>query len=843
MYRARDPRIGRDVAIKILPASLSQDQESLHRFEQEAKATGALSHPNILAIYDVGTENGTPYLVSELLSGETLRRLLTEGALSVRKSIDYALQIAHGLAAAHEKGIIHRDLKPENLFVTKEERLKILDFGLAKLIHSEVSESQLTEAATRSRQTEPGAIMGTVVYMSPEQVSGQKVDHRSDIFAFGAILYEMISGKRPFQGDTHIEVMHSILKADPPDLLLTQSGSNVPALERIIRRCLEKNPDRRFQSTSDLAFALEALSSPSGTGTTTVLQQPARPLWHYLAFVLPILAIIASFLTGKFVGIKQTSTLQAKQGSSPTAFYQLTFRNGFVGRARFTPDGQNIVYSAAWNGKPLDIYFSRIGSPETRDLGMQDVDFFSISPQGDLALDLETSSLDHSLAQVPFVGGKPRQLSTGITDAEWSPDSKNLAVVRYQKRIEFPMGKMLYKSEHDVVALRFSPDGKRLAFVEMRPPGIGSVYVMNLDGTHVKLGEALMMGHSGLAWSSNGSEVWFAENPRTGNGTRIGAFDLKGNERDVLLIDGNAELFDISKDGRVLLARGFHRNGLFWSTLGESKERDLSWLDGSVIADISDDGRKILLLENREGSGGKNRSMYLRSVDESEAVRLGDGWAIALSPDQQSVLAMIIPSLIQVPVGSGQTRVLLNDLEDGYAKWFPDGKRILLDRYPKGLSVYDVGNAKEEPLMPAKMYSPSSPHSISPDGKYVVAASPENSDEWCLYSFEKRELQKIPGIEPGEDPIRWSADGSSLYVYNGALPARVYRIDVKTGRRELWKELMPSDASGVIQIRVAMTPRRKNLCLFFFACYQPGLSGRRSPLNLRRQQSIIKSRL
>src|SRR5262249_54053863 len=279
--------------------------------------------------------------------------------------------------------------------------------------------------------------------------------------------------------------------------------------------------------------------------------------------------------------------------------------NGFVSRARFTPDGQTIVYSAAWNGSPQDIFFSRIGSPETRALGMQDTDFFSISSQGDLALDLQSSSVDHSLAQMPFVVGMPRQLSTGITEADWSPDGKGLAVVRNMKRIEYPMGKMLYKpqSESEVRDLRFSPDGKRLAFIEMRPPGIGTIYMMTLDGKAVKLGEAFKGAGRGLAWSSTGTEIWFGRSPQKGNGTAVGAFDLKGNYRDILLTDGNTELFDVSKDGRVLLARGFHRDGLFWSTSGSSKEQDVSWLDGSIIADISDDGKKLLILENRVGGG------------------------------------------------------------------------------------------------------------------------------------------------------------------------------------------------------------------------------------------------
>nr|MBA3298252.1 serine/threonine protein kinase [Acidobacteriota bacterium] len=269
VYRATDSRLGRDVAIKVLPVAFSTDVERLRRFEQEAQAAGALNHPNILAIYDVNTHDGAPYVVSELLEGETLRERLTSAALPARKAIDYALQIAHGLAAAHEKGIIHRDLKPENLFVTRDGRLKILDFGLAKLIEPGFESAGPTGVPTREVHTEPGAVMGTVGYMSPEQVRGHSVDHRSDIFSFGAVLYEMLSGRRAFRGDSSADTVSAILKEDPPELSETNKNIN-PGLERVVRRCLEKNREQRFHSASDLAFALEALSGTQVSSGTTI---------------------------------------------------------------------------------------------------------------------------------------------------------------------------------------------------------------------------------------------------------------------------------------------------------------------------------------------------------------------------------------------------------------------------------------------------------------------------------------------------------------------------------------------------------------------------------------------
>ena len=288
VYRARDPRLGREVAIKVLPASFSADADRLRRFEQEAQAAGVLNHPNIIAVYDIGTHDGAPYVVQELLEGETLRAVLAGGRLSPRKAIDYALQIAHGLAAAHEKGIVHRDLKPENVFVTTDGRVKILDFGLAKLTHTE-ERGQATNLPTATAGTEPGVVLGTLGYMSPEQVRGKPADARSDIFSFGAILYEMLSGKRAFHGDSAADTMSAILKEDPPDLSVTNQNIS-PGLERIVRHCLEKNPEQRFHSAHDLAFDLEALSGLSTPRLEPSKARISRPRFPRASWRRPSLA-------------------------------------------------------------------------------------------------------------------------------------------------------------------------------------------------------------------------------------------------------------------------------------------------------------------------------------------------------------------------------------------------------------------------------------------------------------------------------------------------------------------------------------------------------------------------
>src|SRR5262245_53915179 len=292
VYRARDMRLGRDVAIKVLPSSLSLDPDRLHRFEQEACAAGALNHPNVLVVHHIDTHDGAPYIVSELLEGETLRKRIGGTPMAQRRAIDYASQIAHGLAAAHEKGIVHRDLKPENIFITNDKRVKILDFGLAKLTQLDGSQSQ-TEIPTRRVDTNPGVIMGTVGYMSPEQVKGRQVDHRADIFSFGAILYEMLSGRRAFHGESPAETMSAILREDPPEL--SETNHNVsPALERLVNHCLEKNPEARFHSARDLGFALEALSgSVPISAQTMAMPAVSSRRWTRRELMLALVAAVA----------------------------------------------------------------------------------------------------------------------------------------------------------------------------------------------------------------------------------------------------------------------------------------------------------------------------------------------------------------------------------------------------------------------------------------------------------------------------------------------------------------------------------------------------------------------
>jgi eukaryotic-like serine/threonine-protein kinase len=468
VYRAHDTRLSRDVAIKVLPESFASDPERLARFAQEAKAVAALNHPNILAVFDIGEHEKAPYIVSELLEGETLRNKLSSGGMPMRRAMDCALQVAQGLAAAHEKGIIHRDIKPENIFISKDGRAKILDFGLAKQNPMKVFAAEAAATLSGGPQTTPGVMLGTVGYMSPEQVRGEALDHRSDIFSFGTVLYEMLSGERPFRRDTSAETMTAILKEDPPELASTPQRPISPGIDRVVRRCLEKDAGQRFQSAKDLAFALEAMS-----GSTSVSAAAGRiggmrrfsisvPVAVAAAIVLIAIAAVASFVL-----------FRTNHASAPT-FHQLTSSRGYVRIARFSPDGQTVAFGAMWNGDPMKLWIERADANEYSALTSPDSDLLAVSTNGELAIAVNrrfTSShlAKGMLARVPFTGGAPREVLDGVLDADWAPDGSGLAIARevgQEFHIEFPIGKVLYSTIGYVSHIRFSHHGDKIAFMD-----------------------------------------------------------------------------------------------------------------------------------------------------------------------------------------------------------------------------------------------------------------------------------------------------------------------------------------------------------------------------------------
>jgi Tol biopolymer transport system component len=805
VYRARDPRLGRDVAVKVLPPAFSSDPERLARFEQEARAVAALNHPNIIAIYDVGSKDGRPFLVTELLEGDTLRVRLSGEPIPVRQGIELAIQIARGLAAAHEKGIIHRDLKPENLFVAKDRRLKILDFGLAKL----TGPAGPAESTIAVGRTESGTVLGTVGYMAPEQVRGEPADHRSDLFALGAILYEMVTGKRAFHASTTAETMTAILRADPEPM--RSSERDIPLiLERITLRCLEKDPRQRYQTAHDLAFQLESAIEAAGGPASGGASGRWGSAWRWL--------VPATLLTGIAGGLLFGVPMGERSGSKAPEFHRVTFRQGFVWSGRFAPDGRTIVYGAAWAGGKPEVFSTRPESPESRALGLADASILSVSKSGELAVLLRAEyaggwAYRGTLARLPIEGGAPREILENVLWADWEPKGADLTVVREiegKRQLEYPIGKVLYLTGGTIREPRFSPKGDRIAFLDHPIFSDDRGYVAAVDRSgKVERLTKLWKSIQGIAWAPDGEEIWFTaaeEGPTRG----LYAVTLRGRTRTIVRPPGSLALQDISRTGEVLLARWNIRYGIAGATSRDTAERDLSWLDWSAVRDFSRDGSLLLFTEGGEG-GGPSYGIYLRKTDGSPAVRLGNGEALALSPDAQWVLSIERgerPHPVLLPVGAGQARGLpagnIRDYANG--SFLPDGKSILLLASESGHGaryyLQSLEGGEPRAITPEGMTGFGfGSHTISPDGSWIAAEGPDGTiGLWPVAGGDPRPVR---GLLAGEFPVRWSAEGNVLYTAlpeEGRRAMQLARVDLATGKRTIWKNLVPADAVGATRI-------------------------------------------
>jgi len=818
VYRAQDSRLQRTVAIKVLPASYSADRDRLQRFAQEARSAAALNHPNILSIFDIGDHQGSPYVVSELLEGETLRDSLKRGHLSLRKAIDYALQVARGLAVAHDKGIVHRDLKPENLFITNDGRVKILDFGLAKLIHPELSRES-GDAPTIQAVTEPGVVMGTVGYMSPEQVRGKEADPRSDIFSFGAILYEMISGKRAFHGETAADTMSAILKEEPPEL--AETTLNVPpALERIVRHCMEKNPAQRFHSISDVAFGLDVLTGVSSS--TTSGKQPIAPVRERRRWLLPIATaiVVCAALAAVYIAGQRSARALIPH------FHRLTFRRGTILAARFSPDGQTIIYGAALEGRPTELFTTRFDSTDSRSLGLEKTQLLSVSPNGELAVSMDQRqdspfTATGTLGRVPLAGGAPREVADDVTWADWTPDGSDIAVARLDGRginLQYPVGKVIYQPRGWVSHVRFSPRGDLIAIADHVPNGDdGRVVILDRNG-HIKLASSFFITVQGLAWTPDQKEVWFTAS-KEGSSRALYAMNLSGKERLVLRVPGVLTIHDITRNGRALMTVESDHFGILGFHDGDRNERDLSWFDWSLLSDLSPDGKNLIFFESGEGVGS-NYSVFMRGMDGSPAVRLGSGAFPALSPDGKWVAALNLASPTQIellPTGAGQPRVVTNDsLEHTRVAWAPSGRAIIFSAFDAnhGPRTYwlDLESGKMRAVTPEGTVG----LLVSPDGKFLLARDSERK-RW-LYPLEGGDPQLFDvALEPDDYIIDWEKDGKSILVVKRGIPAKVVRVYLGSSRVEEVKTFAASDPAGVVTIGgVRFSADRKSYAYDYF---------------------------
>jgi serine/threonine protein kinase len=802
VWRARDSKLGRDVAIKVLPAVMSENADRLNRFEQEAQAAGALNHPNILSIYHIGTHEGAPYIVSELLEGETLRERMAGGALPQRKAIDYALQIAKGLAAAHDKGIVHRDIKPDNIFITDDGRVKILDFGLAKLTSIDSAASQ-TEVPTRKVNTDPGTVMGTMGYISPEQLKGQPADHRSDIFSFGAILYEMLSGKRAFRGDSMAETMSAILREDPPDLSETNKTVS-PALERVVRHCLEKNPAERFHSARDLAFAIESLSgSATISGQTATMSaittESSRPVglsrWldnARVAWMLAGILVVSLLALGLlYFNRSETSTRAARLSLTPPP--ELAFNDAQSDVAVISPDGQKIAFSAtSGDGKNM-LYLRALDSSETRLLpGSENVLEPFWSPDSRSVAFGSNGKLKRS----DLAGGGNAQVlcdAARLVGGTWNKDGIIVFAPDYRAAL---MQVSAQGGEPKPVAMRFDdqtaeshrypdflPDGRHFLF-RRDPKG---VWAGSLDSPETR---QVLVEVTPFVYAQPGWLVFVRNDALVAQAFDAAKIAFSGEPIPIITGQKNAGTlrFSVSDNG-VLIWQGqwerdyqlvwFDRDGKETGTVDAPMKVNI----GEDLS-ISPDGKRLAVK--------RNQNLWVVELEKGTALRITSTFSQmpVWSPDGSRIAYSEGTSGLTVKPanGSGDAEGLLAGANFPSA-WSPDGRFIIFVRrgVKTRMDIYALplfGDRKEYLILnsPFNEQTPS----FSPDGRWLAYTSDETGNyEIYVQSFsadgklgaDKQRVSTIGGTYPV-----WRRDGSELFFV--APDGQMMSSAVKTGGTE-----------------------------------------------------------
>ena len=800
VYRARDTRLERDVALKILPEAFASDPDRRARFEREAKAVAALSHPNILAIFDVGehapagSQQTVVYAVTELLGGQTLRERLQGGPLPSRKAIEFAVQIARGLSSAHDRGIIHRDLKPENLFLVGDGQVKILDFGLARQSAAAGAAAVQTIAAT-----DPGVVMGTVGYMAPEQVRGRELDARADLFALGVVLYEMVTGQPAFQRETAADTMSAILREDPPEIVGTRPDIS-PALDRIIRHCLEKEPDERFQTARDVAFALTALSGSAASVSAAMPAAPRR--FRRRGWLVPAALAIAAALGGVAVGRSLIRT------PVPPEFIPLTFDEQSIFNARFMPDGRTVIFSSALTGNEPSLFELRADGGISRGFGPARTHLLSISKSGELAVLTDARFIGHRL----FMGtlarmtldGAPRALASDVREAAWLPDGADLVVVREAgggDQLEFPVGRVVYRAAGYLSDPRVSPDGERVAVLEHpeKFDNRGHVKVVDRSGAATTLTNAYW-GAETIAWSPDGRTIVFSGATSAEYQLFSVRSDAGGPPTAIMGSPGSLYMHDISAAGRSIVTREDGRYGVSARGAGQDTERDLTLLDNTWGPFLSPDGRFAVF---SDGRAGEDYGVVIRGVDGSPPARLGAGNGRAISPDGRWVVANLYSSgrCVIYPTGVGASvPVEMGSLERCLsAMWFPDGNSLLITGGEPGRPTRAYRAAfpggKPEALLPEGVDA----MLISASGRQVLGRAHDGS--WQRFEIGGGAIPVI-GLHPREDPIAWESDeGSVVVASRSTIPAVVHRVDLATGQRTKIAEYAPASRTGLLMVR------------------------------------------
>ena len=801
VYRARDEKLNRDVAIKVLPSAFSENPDRLLRFEQEAQAVGTLNHPNILAVYDVGVHENSPYVVSELLEGHSFRELLDDGPIASRKAIEYAIQIAQGLSAAHEKGIVHRDLKPDNLFLTKDDRVKILDFGLAKLSQPSASDIEQTDIATRRIHTNPGTVMGTVGYMSPEQVRASAVDHRSDIFSFGAVLYEMLSGQRAFRGESAIETLNAILKQEPSEL----SASNInitSAVERVVWHCLEKSPDRRFQSASDVAFALESLSGvTSHPSQQTLIERalPAKQVWNRERIVWTVLCglLLLAVVALAFIVFRREPATQRTARLALATPAETTFE----GEITISPDGRRVVFSAMKDGKwglwmrPLDSTkaepipateggSSPFWSPDNRFIG-----YFSNS----------------KLFKIDAAGGRPQALCDVSEDsgATWNRDGVIL--------FGGPEGIHRVSAQGGATSLvtKVSPQEEAHRWPYFLPDGRHFVFLGDASTTeehHIKLGsldsnesQNLFGAVSRIVYASPGYLLYVNQGslvalPFDATSLKVTGEPTSVAERIKDVGENHHFDFSVSEEGTLAYQSGTVNSQLTWFDRAGQKQSAVGDVVGRDSLALSPDGR--IAATGLLDADGRQSDIWLVDLTRNTTSRLtfdpaGDGTPV-WSPDGKRIVfgsnrasgGRDVDLWEQAASGVGDEQVLLKSASAKFpTSWSRDGQVILFENWEQQLKgaiwVMSTADRQARPLLQSKSFNQLQGQ-FSPDGHFIAYASDESgSMEIFLQRYpttsEKWQISSGGGITP-----LWRADGHEIFYTS---LDKMMSVEVKLGSK------------------------------------------------------------
>ena len=815
VYRARDTKLKRDVALKVLPPLLALDSDRVARFKREAQVLAALNHPNIAAIYGFEDSDDLKALALELVEGPTLADRIARGPLPLEEALAIARQIGEALEAAHDKGIIHRDLTPSNVKIA-DGVVKVLDFGLAKAWEG-APEAQLATAPTLTSMLDrERTILGTPAYMSPEQARGRALDKRADIWAFGCVLFEMLTGRAAFADETISDTLAHVLERDVDWQALPPSTPG--RVRELLRRCLQKDRSRRLRDIGDARLEIEEVLTPIGVppaGIQGTGGRRALPIASGLALLA--LAVLGTvYLVGR-----------DRDASAPT-FRQLTFRHGSISGARLAVDGQTVVYRATWRGTPPELFLIRPDNRQPGPIGLVNAGIYSVSSRGDLAVALgcrlNWGECLGTLAQVPITGGSPRELVKDVLAADWGPDGQTIAVVSFKDsgfQLEYPLDRLLYQPMGWITQARVSPQGDRVAFLDHDQLGdtAGSVAVVDRDGRKTTLSSDWKSLH-GLAWSPRGDEIWFSGSRTGKSGTStLSAVTLAGQERTVFSAPGTLKLHDISRDGqRVLLTRGTTRGSIVGAVDGAA-DRDLSWFDYSTVADLSADGRTLLFYEWGEGVGAMP-TIFIRRTDGSEAVQLGEGRPLALSPDAKWVAAVQgnRSDLVVLPAGTGDMKRMPRGPIVEYldwAAWSRDGRRIFFDGREatdvRRTYVQEVDGGDPRPVTADGFVG----LVLSPDGRTIAAV--DRYGEYYLCSMdEPDDSRPLAGYRDGDVPLQWSTDGRFLFVREGGnLALRIFTLDLATGARQFWNELVPPDPAVLVDIgsdpgQIRVTPDGKS---------------------------------